>query len=337
MSCGLGAIVLVFMLVKHNVDPAIPQTEFLRRELATLMEQAASLQRRISTVEGETGRTTEEIETVSADLARIEAELARKRRALIERRRKVEALEDAIKKAPKAKKDDVVEDPQAGEEDYLIGLTVDGAKVGILVDASASMTDEKLIDVIRRKNGPAAGKQAGPKWQRTKRIVRWLLARLPRNADVSVIAFNGKATPLGTGPWLPATDATALGAVFKDLDALVPEGSTNLQAGLAAMAGVRPTNLYVITDGLPTEGVSNFRSLNPFSACSSLWGRSNTISGECRWRLFEHTLKTSRLDLSVPVNVVLLPIEGDPRASIAFWSWAAVTGGLLISPAGSWP
>jgi hypothetical protein len=39
----------------------------------------------------------------------------------------------------------------------------------------------------------------------------------------------------------------------------------------------------------------------------------------------------------VKVNVILLPIEGDPQASPEFWNWTASTGGLLISPAESWP
>jgi len=32
-----------------------------------------------------------------------------------------------------------------------------------------------------------------------------------------------------------------------------------------------------------------------------------------------------------------LPIEGDPSAVNEYWSWAASTGGLVISPAVTWP
>ena len=59
------------------------------------------------------------------------------------------------------------------------------------------MTDELLIDVIRRKNMAAAQKQAGPKWARTKRVVNWFLARVPETSEVRAVAFSDAATALG--------------------------------------------------------------------------------------------------------------------------------------------
>jgi hypothetical protein len=239
--------------------------------------------------------------------------------------------------AKAAETEDIVEEPGVGEEDYLIGLKVEGRKIGILLDASASMTDERLIDVIRRKNMSDADKIAGPKWQRSKRTIRWILARLPANSEVAVIAFNNKARTLGLAGWSAARDPSAINQIISDLETVVPSGSTNLQVGLEALNRARPSTVYIITDGLPTAGDSSYKSLNPFASCSSLWGGSNTISGECRLALFNHTLSSSAPKPHVPVNVVLLPIEGDPEASFAFWSWTASTGGLTISPAAVWP
>ena len=196
------------------------------------------------------------------------------------------------------------------------------------------MTDEVLIDVIRRKNMADAQKQAGPKWQRTKRVVNWFLARLPARSDVRVIAFNDQARPLGGV--VNGTDSAGLGRILGDLNAVIPAGPTNLAAGLSALAAFRPTDLYVITDGLPTAGNGGYRSLNPFSDCSALWGGATSISGACRVRLLRHTISNAGLG-NVRVNVVLLPIEGDPQASHEFWKWTAATDGILISPAPSWP
>ena len=50
---------------------------------------------------------------------------------------------------------------QGGEEDYLLGLKVEGRRIAILIDRSASMTDERLIDIIRRKVRTDAEKRAG--------------------------------------------------------------------------------------------------------------------------------------------------------------------------------
>jgi len=37
------------------------------------------------------------------------------------------------------------------------------------------------------------------------------------------------------------------------------------------------------------------------------------------------------------VNVVLLPIEGDPEAAMAYWLLANQNGGTLLSPREGWP
>jgi hypothetical protein len=200
------------------------------------------------------------------------------------------------------------------------------------------MTDEKLLDIIKRKNGSAEDKKRGPKWQRTKRTVRWLLGRMPRSSRLTLVSYNSQVTFLGniaenSGASEPPA---ARAALYRDLDNVVPEGATNLHKGLQAVAQSGATDLYLITDGLPTVGESRYVGLNPFAACGSLLGRSNTISGECRVKLFRQTLKDVGLR-GVKVNVILLPIEGDPDAVNEYWGWAATTGGLLISPAGNWP
>lgn len=345
MSCGLGAIILVFMLVKYNVDTTALQSELLhheqeeklQKELAELKAREGSLRSEISKLNLTTRTAEQAIGATSSNLAQVQNKLSSKESEAIEQREKLRAIQEKINSIEVAKTSDVIEDPKIGEENYLIGLRVEGRKIGILVDASASMTDEILLDVIRRKNSSNKSKRAGPKWQRTKRILRWLLARLPSGSRVEVIAYNDQARVLGAKGWKPSRDSNALGQVIRDLDALVPEGPTNLQIGLEALARARPSSIYVITDGLPTAGDSNYKSLNPFAACSALWGKSNTISGECRLKLFQHTIKTAGPSAGVRVNVILLPIEGDPAASTAYWSWSSTTGGLLISPAGSWP
>jgi len=337
MSCGLGAIILVFMLVKYNVDTSVPENDWLRGDIDRLYQQESDLRNKISALQAGTEQAIANIQSVSERLAQIQAQLTAKQSEISAQQDKLTALKETIKKTEVAKPSDVVDDPQAGEEDYVIGLKVEGSKVGILLDASASMTDEILIDVIRRKNGSDGNKMKGPKWQRAKRIVRWLLARLPNRGSVAVVAYRGKAEQLGGKRWVSSRDPNALGTIFRELDAVVPEGPTNLEAGLNTLSRLRPSNIYIITDGLPTVGDSDYRSLNPFAECSSLWGKSNRISGRCRLKLFQHTLVSSSIRSGVPINVILLPIGGDPDAARAYWSWSAVTGGLMISPAASWP
>lgn len=337
MACGLGAIVLVFMLVKHNVNSASQEVDPFRADLTRLEGEEGRLQKAIADTRQAAGdmddqrtATAREIAVARTGIEQTTAEIARQKS-------RIAALKEAIDKSAPAQKSDVLERPRLGEETYIMGLKLEGARIAILVDSSASMTDEALIDVIRRKNTPDDNKKAGPKWKRTRKIVEWLLARLPEGSDVSVIAFADRASHLGGPAWKPGRDTAALATILADLDRLTPYGPTNLQAGLTAIAAQKPTHVYLITDGLPTAGDSSYKSLNPFANCSSLWGNSATISGDCRKALFTHTLKESALSPGVVVHVILLPIEGDPEAANAYWSWTSRTGGLLISPAESWP
>lgn len=337
MACGLGAIVLVFMIVKHNVEKSALEIDLLGEDLQRLQIKEKSLKDAIAALDTKTADEAARISTSQKQIASIAAEISKTSDVLSRKKKELSSIKKTIKNAPKAKKDDVVKDDKGGEENYVMGLKVEGNRIALLIDSSSSMTDEKLIDVIRRKNSSDVKKKKGPKWQRTKRVARWLLARLPKQGSVSVVTFNRKAKILGGAKWVNNRDPNALKILFNELDNLIPTGSTNLQIGLDKIATLRPSDVYIITDGLPTEGESNYRSLNPFASCGSLLGVSTNISGECRVKLFRQTISESGPRLSAKVNVILLPLEGDPEAAPELWRWTALTGGLLISPAVNWP
>jgi len=338
MSCGLGAIVLVFMLVKHNVGNTPAAIDLLTEDVQRLELQQEELQQTLAQLQNIARLEAEKIARQKAELTTLEQSLSQKDVRLVQKKEQLDALKKDISTRPVARMEDPVQDDRGGEETYLMGLKVAGRHIAVLVDSSGSMTDEKLLDIIKRKNDSTENKKRGPKWLRTKKIVRWLLARVPATSRLTLISYNGQVTSLGnTAAKGGAADTPAArAALYRDLDTIVPEGATNLHKGLQAVAKSGATDLYLITDGLPTVGDSRYAGLNPFAACSSLLGRSNIISGECRVKLFRQTLKDTSLR-GVKVNVILLPIEGDPDAVNEYWAWAATTGGLLISPAGNWP
>lgn len=336
MACGLGAVVLVFMLVKHHVvETTAPQTELLKADVIRLDMEEQELAKALEELLDVSKADAEKIAILKAKIARLEQFMKEKDLSLSTKKEQLAALKNDIKNSPIAKKEDVIEDDRGGEESYLMGLKVEGRRILILVDSSASMTDEKLIDIIRRKNSANAVKKAGPKWQRTRKTVRWLLARVPKNSRVAVVVFNETVKTLGNG-YFDARSTDLLNKVYSQMDGLVPTGGTNLEKGLKKAKLMTPTDLYLITDGLPTKGESRYAGLNLFSDCSSLLGRSNTISGECRVKLFRKTIADSSL-LGTTINVILFPIEGDPDAANEFWMWAAASGGMMISPALNWP
>jgi len=336
MSCGLGAIILVFMLVKRNAETAPVETTLLETQLNELQQKRASLTAQLQNRVRSNSKTITDIAETEKKLKNRKANLKTKQAKTKSLEQQKQALEKTLKNTKIPKKQDTVEVKGTGEVDYLIGLKVEGPRIAIVLDASASMTDDRVIDVILRKNSNAKTKQNGPKWKRSIRVVKWLLARLPETSQVAVVAYNTSAIKLGPVGWGNAGDKNGLKSVVDDLEKLVPTGPTNLQSGLKAIQKLRPSNVYLITDGLPTAGDGSYKSLNPFSDCSALWSGSSKISGICRLRLFLNTVN------QVPIsgaknNVILLPIDGDPRAADAYWQWTNMSGGIVISPDLSWP
>ena len=336
MSCGLGAMVLVFILVKYDVSDSNAEANNLVAEVRLLESQQVRLQQTLDQLRNTSQTETEKIKKLKEKIAQIKQGLSKKESNLKNKKGELTALKNSIATRPIAHKDDLIEDNRGGEENYLIGLKVEGRRIVVLIDSSASMTDEKLLNIIRRKNSSTQNKKQGPKWLRTKKIVRWLLARTPKVSQLSVLAFNNSIHSLGKSKWVTVNTDGILKDFYEKLDSIVPTGATNLHKGLQAVSRLNATDLYIITDGLPTTGESNYAHLNPFSGCSSLLGNSKSISGECRVKLFRQTVKDASL-ADVKVNIILLPIEGDPSAVNEYWSWAASTGGLVISPAVTWP
>ena len=89
----------------------------------------------------------------------------------------------------------------------------------------------------------------------------------------------------------------------------------------AAFTTGPPDNIYLLTDGLPTQGEEP--------------SKRTTVTPTERLRHFRNAL--GQLPSSVPINVVLFPMEGDPDAAQVFWTLAQRTGGSMLSPSRDWP
>ncbi len=331
MSCGLGALMLILILAKYKTELPEDQSNALDAELAQL--------------QGQNQKKGQSVDELQAQISARNADLA----GLVGRLQSVRddvAAQKALNESLRKQAGDLEEQaaaqnpapiPISGErlQNYLLGLRVEGEKIVMLIDSSASMADERLIDIIKYKVSSRAKRSRAPKWRRTKRIADWLVAQVPAGSDYMVVGFAEKAAAVGGSGWKKGADVADAAAVKTALGKVIPEGGTNLGAAIAALrhqaAGF--TDVYIVTDGLPTRGDKKLSSF--FSGCASIVGRSASISGECRAKLLEKIVS----DYTAPakVNVILLPLEGDPLASSAFWRWTSSTRGLLISPEASWP
>lgn len=339
MSCGLGAVLLIFLIVKHNVNISeaglndiSPILNELRHEQVILKNRTENAEQNITQAQKQKKQSEQIIAQIKKNIDTLNEQAQIKQTESNILKKEIESI------AP-LQASDVIKNINPGEESYLIGLRVEGSRIAILVDHSASMTDFRLVDIIKRKISNDAEKKKGPKWQRTVSITGWLLARLPRNSTATVIGYNHKATQIGAPGWIAANNETELTNILARINQIIPQGPTNLEAALKKMALMSPppTNIYLITDGLPTMGGGGFSFGKLFNGCSSLTGSGKTISGECRLKLFWNDVQRNLLPPNSQLNVILLPMEGDPEAAPAYWRWAASTGGLLISPGEEWP
>jgi len=340
MACGLGAVLLILIIVNFNDDTPIPSTEIerLQQELAASESQSQALNNSIDVQQQQTQQEQSEAEDEAKRVGQLSLQQQALQQAIAEQKAVIADLQDAIAAAAPLTANDPIPVPNTNEETYILGLVVEGKNIGILMDSSASMTDESLLAIIKRKSvANDATKQAGPKWQRTVRIAEWMLARLPETSKVAVVSYNNRAKTLGLQGVNSAKVSTSITRLIQDIRQVVPQNGTNLQVGIEELFRTMPniTDLYIITDGLP----SLLSASSGFSAtrnCAPYEGQQKTITGECRVNVFNTTLSVSPIS-GVKANVVLLPLEGDPQASALYWQWANYTGGTMISPASTWP
>ncbi len=330
MSCGLGAAILIFLLIKHNTDTGSVQSDQLIDQLETLERETAQFRTEIENIarlnadEEKLGsQLLTQRERSLAALAALDLRMSAQREVNQQLQRSVEQRQEELAAT------EVIEVLGSGQEDYVTGLRVEGRRIAILLDHSASMTDEMLTDIFRYKVAPASERQVAPKWLRAKKATKWLLARAPEGSDVAVVGFAESAKVLGAGDWFSTGDKEQLATLQRDLDGLAPEGATNLEEGLSSLASLspKPTHVYLITDGLPTRATSGGR-------CA----RGPRVTADCRDSLFRNAVRGATDALGrFTMNVVLLPLEGDWNAGPSYMQWAVGAGGTLISPPASWP
>ncbi len=347
MFCGFGAVVLLVLILDSNTVQARKETHAdLRSEVLRLEKLLSAEQKVLSATSADLASTRAEItlkeektRDVTASLEDNRSALSRLEEETLARVAEIEELKDTLKKQQEKTQSlqAEVEEQRSqgtrtrhfqgeGDRQYLTGLKVGGKRILILLDASASMLDETLVNIIRRRNMADTRKRRSEKWQRALSTVEWLVANLPRSSLYQIHSFNVQtlsAAPAGGTQWLKADDAKTLDGVIGRLREVVPGGGTSLYNAFALAAGLkpRPDNILLVTDGLPTQAKSK-----PFL---------NKVSAEKRLKHFNAAMK--QLPKGIPVNTILLPMEGDAYAAAAFWQLAIATRGSFITPSRDWP
>jgi von Willebrand factor type A domain len=282
-------------------------------------------------VDMEINRLNDRIKAARKDTEAAAASARDTERAIKMLEKENDALENATKLLASRK---IISQPGArpigftgdGQRQYLTGIKLGGERTLILVDASASMLDELIVNIVRRKLMSPAVRREAPKWARVVRTVHWLVANLPSNKRFQVYVFNTDAQPVIAGTdhrWLSTSDADQLSNAVAAIRNVTPDKGTSLHQAFAVARRLNPApdSIILLTDGLPTQGFQPTRA--------------HTISGDDRLKLFEAAVP--HLPEGIPINTLLFPIEGDPAAAEAFWRLAIATNGSFITPSRNWP
>ena len=345
MFCGFGAVVLLVLILNTDTVKARNQVFSDLRAEAVMLEQQVlvgeenlvRMRNSLESAEEQLVDTEGETEAVIRTISALEVEIANMAADTTARREHVAKLSADLKQLDEdnqrlgaergaAEGDQVLAVRGEGDRQYLTGLKVGGKRILILLDASASMLDETIVDVVRRRNGSADERRTAPKWKRSRAATAWLISQLPKAAKFQVYSFNTQAEPVagsGRKSWLSAAEPDDIRSVTKGLGKLAPEDGTNLYAAFKAAKDLspQPDNILLITDGLPTRGRTK--------------PSATTVTADQRLSHFHKAVKT--LPDNIPVNTILMPMEGDAWAAAAYWRLAVDTSGAFMTPARDWP
>jgi hypothetical protein len=347
ITCGLGAIILLFVLINaksaahQDTVTADFRAEVSRLERLALDGKKQLIQARNSLENTETDLV--KIQGLSRQIIEIldknKVELSAKSKETLAAQAHVnqlkadlKSLEEDVKrlragaKASEELGSKLRPFPGQGDRQYLTDLKMGGKRIFILVDSSASMLDETIVGIIRRRNLHQKEKLVSPKWRQAVATIDWLTTQLPPTSKFQVYTFNETAGPLiaGTqGTWLNAGDADKLNQTVEHMHKLVPQNGTSLINAFKAIQDMQPApdNIFLLTDGLPTMGTKK------------PWGKR--VSGKNRLGYFSAAVDA--LPSKIPVNIILYPMEGDPAAAVAFWKLAKNTKGSFFCPSKDWP
>lgn len=347
MFCGFGAVVLLVLIINTDTVSARNEVfsdlraEVVRKENESIVgrENLVSLKNSLQATEteqlltqGNASRVQDSLLEIEEALTNMNLDTSSSRSHINQLKSDLKGLDQAMQQLSASEQSESSQGTRVhqflgeGDRQYLTGLKLGGKRILILLDVSASMLDDTLVNVIRLRNMDDTSKRNAAKWRRARNTAEWLIANLPQDARFALHLFNTVSHPAVTArqnSWLSAGRAEDVAAVVEAIRETIPEGGTSLYNALntATLYEPKPDNILLITDGLPTQGRRK--------------PATSTVSSEQRLKHFNRAIR--QLPDDIPVNTILLPMEGDVYAAAAYWKLAVNTRGAFLTPARDWP
>ncbi len=175
MACGLGAVILIFILVDFKAFTPEPseEKEKLEQELAASMDEQQRLKKSIDEINDkialESAKQEDSKEAkndTTQDQTKALQDLSTQLAVVADLENQLAALSKEVEKSAN------VELSGTGEQNFITGMKVEGEQIGILVDKSASMMGDNLIDVLSKLALSDGDKVSTAKWIRTRRVAQ---------------------------------------------------------------------------------------------------------------------------------------------------------------------
>lgn len=347
MACGLGATILFLVIISAQVSRrAEAANKALLAEASRLEAEVLDGRKNLVRLRDSLDRKQESAGDTQGDIARLQQLIAEMKARLeksandsLARKDSVEQLRADIQRLEAGNQRLAASQQQPGtgqrvrsfvgdgNRQYLTGMKMGGQRVVILVDASTSMLARTYVNIVRFRAMPDARKLQAPKWQQAVATVDWLTTQIKPGTRFQIYAFNEDAHSVvdGTdGTWLEVKDAADLDRAVAALRKIIPGKGTSLVRAFEAIRKLSPApdNIYLLTDGLPTQGKTTPST-------------PEQVRPDQRATFFSQAMRD--LPARVPVNVLLFPMDGDPDAAGWFWQLAVATHGSMLTPARDWP
>ena len=355
LSCGLGAAVLLLLVLKHGVaDVAMDSTRDVAARHARIQQQLddklaekAAFEAELLVSQSQLYEAVEKREALTEEQKNNRQELMNQLSELSQARTDLETARETVTDLQAQREAQLVAAEEteevAGQTGQLGGIRVQSDGVVILLDRSASMLDHSLVEIVRLRSAHAHYRNTAPKWVTARNTVGWAFKHISEGGTFQVLSFSESVSDLSGTAIVPGSTITWLkrgdpGNTFRELQQsiqkTVADGPTNLEAAFEFVSTLtpKPKQVILITDGLPTvPGSARLRSIR---GCSS----PARLSPECRARIFNRAVSLFEREFPrTEINIILLPLEGDAGAMRKYWTFASNTGGRVLAPAPNWP
>src|SRR5678815_3352551 len=216
ICCGFGATILIYMVLNSGAKdrsdkelaPLKSETDRLEQQVlegqANLVELRNTfelIRQQRATAQGLSTRLVDVVHQSREELATFEKDTIAQREHLNKLQADLRSLEEGAKrlsggiKSREVPGDKVRSFVGDGDRQYLTGLKVGGKRILFLVDASASMLADTIVNAVRRRYLPEADRVRADKWRKAVRAVDWLTAQVPRDAQFQICLLYTSPSP----------------------------------------------------------------------------------------------------------------------------------------------